>query len=105
LPHGEKGLGSLLLDPKVEKRREPADVDRLFRRATAPFSHMSSPKALGDCYLLALSQATNATLVTLDNGLFDLAGKITPWDLSMQLPMADCIAACTIPKNFPPHGD
>jgi len=64
-----------LLDPKVEIRREPAEVDDLFRRTAASFSQASSPKALGDCYLLALSQASTATLVTLDGGLFRLAAK------------------------------
>jgi hypothetical protein len=36
---------------------------------------MSSPKALGDCYLLAVSRAADATLVTLDAALSDLADK------------------------------
>ena len=43
---------------------EPAELDSLFRLATAPVSRLSSLKALGDCYLLAVSQAANATLVT-----------------------------------------
>jgi len=65
-----------LSDPKIEIRREPAELDALFRRSTARFSQMSSPKALGDCYLLALSQVSDATLVTLDGGLSDLGGHI-----------------------------
>ena len=64
-----------LRDPKVEFRRESPEVDRLFHRATVPFSQMTSPKALGDCYLVALSQALDATLVTLDAGLRDLARR------------------------------
>jgi predicted nucleic acid-binding protein len=64
-----------LRDPKVEFRNEPADVDGLFRRASTPFSSTSAPKALGDCYLLAFSQASHATLVTLDGGLHNLARK------------------------------
>jgi toxin-antitoxin system PIN domain toxin len=64
-----------LRDPKVEFRNEPAGVDGLFRRATVPFSSTSAPKALGDCYLLASSQASSATLVTLDGGLYHLARK------------------------------
>ena len=58
-----------LLDPRVEIRREPVEVDDLFRRATAAFSSESAPKALGDCYLVALGQALNAIVVTLDRGL------------------------------------
>lgn len=65
-----------LRDPKVEMRREPPEVDELFRQATAPFGQMSSPKALGDCYLLAVSQSLGATLVTLDGGLLHLARKM-----------------------------
>jgi len=65
-----------LCDPKVEFRHEPAGVDGFFRHATAHLSQVSAPKALGDCYLLALSQASNATLVTFDGGLSNLACKI-----------------------------
>jgi predicted nucleic acid-binding protein len=65
-----------LRDPKVEFRHEPADVDALFRRATTHLSHASAPKALGDSYLLALSQACYATLVTLDLGLASLARRL-----------------------------
>jgi hypothetical protein len=65
-----------LRDPKVEFRHEPAEVDGFFRHATVHLSQVSAPKALGDCYLLALSHASNATLVTLDIGLSNLASKI-----------------------------
>jgi predicted nucleic acid-binding protein len=44
-------------------------MDVAFRAATRPVSRLSSPKALGDCYLLAVSQVTDATLVTFDRGL------------------------------------
>jgi len=64
-----------LRDPKVEFRHEPAEVDEWFRLATSAFSPTSAPKALGDCYLLALSQAAHATLVTFDKGLSKLAVK------------------------------
>ena len=64
-----------LRDPKVEFRNEPADVDGLFRRASTPFSSTSAPKALGDCYLLAFSQSSHATLVTFDGALYHLARK------------------------------
>lgn len=35
--------------------------------------HSSAPKALADCYLLAMSQVASATLVTFDAGLHRLA--------------------------------
>jgi toxin-antitoxin system PIN domain toxin len=65
-----------LRDPKVEFRHESADVDGLFRHATTHFSHSAAPKALGDCYLLALSGASHAALVTLDGSLARLANRI-----------------------------
>jgi len=37
---------------------------------------MASPKALGDCYLLALSQGLDASLVTFDQGLAKAARRI-----------------------------
>lgn len=49
---------------RIAFAREPAHLDELFRHAT------------GDCYLLALSQALNATLVTLDSGLSNLSSRI-----------------------------
>ena len=64
-----------LLDPRIELRREPPEIDEWFRRATTPFSYRSAPKAVGDCYLLALSRSLNATLVTLDSGVADLTGR------------------------------
>jgi uncharacterized protein len=65
-----------LQDPKVGFRHEPAELDSLFRRATAQFSHTSAPKALGDCYLLALAASLHATLVTLDGGLSAMADRL-----------------------------
>jgi hypothetical protein len=65
-----------LREPLVNFCYEPHDVDALFRLATAPVSRLSSPKALGDCYLLAISQAANATLVTFDAGLSGLGAKL-----------------------------
>lgn len=64
-----------LHDPKVEFRHEPAEVDEWFRLATSALSSISAPKALGDCYLLAVSQAAHATLVTFDKALSKLAVK------------------------------
>ena len=65
-----------LREPLVEFCHEPAEVDTLFRLTTAPASRHSSPKLLGDCYLLAVSHAADATLVTFDAGLKRLASKI-----------------------------
>jgi len=58
-----------LEDSRVEIRRETADLDAAFRAATRPFARQYSPKALGDCYLLAVSQVADATLVTFDGAL------------------------------------
>ena len=63
-------------DPKVELRREPADVDLVFRRAASRFANLAAPKALGDCYLLALAQASGASLVTFDTALAGHARRI-----------------------------
>jgi len=58
-----------LADSRVGIRQEPFGLDAAFRAATRPVSRLSSPKALGDCYLLAVSQGANTTLVTFDRGL------------------------------------
>jgi len=58
-----------LEDSRVGIRPEAFEMDVAFRAATRPVSRLSSPKALGDCYLLAVSQVTDATLVTFDRGL------------------------------------
>jgi uncharacterized protein len=65
-----------LLDPKVGFRQEGADVEAIFRRASAPFRRTASPKAIGDCYLVAASAALKATLVTFDHGLADVADRL-----------------------------
>ena len=57
-----------LEDSRVEIRPEAFALDAAFRAATRSFSRLSSPKALGDGYLLAVSQVTGATLVTFDRG-------------------------------------
>jgi predicted nucleic acid-binding protein len=64
-----------LEDSRVGIRHDAAELDVAFRAATRPVSRQSSPKALGDCYLLAVSQATNATLVTFDKGLASACQK------------------------------
>ena len=61
-----------LEDSRVEIRQEAFELDAAFRTATRPVFRLPSPKALGDCYLLAVSQVTDATLVTFDRGLASL---------------------------------
>ena len=46
-----------LEDSRVAIWRETLELDPALRAATRPFSRLSSPKALGDCYLLAVSQS------------------------------------------------
>ncbi len=53
----------------VSMQPESIGMDDVFRFATEAVSSLSSPKALGDCYLLAISQVSEATLVTFDRGL------------------------------------
>jgi len=62
-------------DSRVGIRQEPFELDVAFRSATRSVSRLSSPKALGDCYLLAVSQVTDSTLVTFDRGLGSMCRK------------------------------
>ena len=62
-----------LNDPRVEFYPEPRGLDTGFREATAPFAGKAASKWVGDCYLLAYAKQSNATLVTFDKALFDLA--------------------------------
>ena len=64
-----------LEDSRVGIRHEAFEIDVAFRAATRPVSRLSSPKALGDCYLLAVSRATDATLMTFDRGLASTCQK------------------------------
>jgi predicted nucleic acid-binding protein len=64
-----------LEDSRVEIRQETVELDAAFRAATRPVSRLSSPKALGDCYLLAVSRVTDTTLVTFDRGLASACQK------------------------------
>lgn len=64
-----------LEDPRIGIRQEPFEFDEAFRDATRSFLRLSSPKALGDCYLLAASKAMGATLVTFDRGLASACRK------------------------------
>jgi len=64
-----------LEDSRVGIRQEAFELDMAFRAATRPVFRLSSPKAIGDCYLLAVSQVTDATLVTFDRGLASACHK------------------------------
>jgi len=64
-----------LEDSRIGLRRESLELDPAFRAATHPVSRLSSPKALGDCYLLAASQIAEATLVTFDRALASACRK------------------------------
>jgi predicted nucleic acid-binding protein len=59
--------------PQVDFRDDPHAVDTRFRVATAHLSKTAAPKSLADCYLLSVSQAGGAKLVTFDSGLHKLA--------------------------------
>jgi toxin-antitoxin system PIN domain toxin len=62
-------------DSRIGMRQESHELDEAFRAATRSFSRLSSPKALGDCYLLAVSRVAGATLVTFDRGLASACRK------------------------------
>ena len=64
-----------LQDPRVEFYPEPRNVDAGFRRATEPFADKAATKWVGDCWLLAYAEATQARLVTFDQALCDVARK------------------------------
>jgi uncharacterized protein len=64
-----------LEDSRIAIWPEALELDPAFRAASRPFSRLSSPKVLGDCYLLAVSQIANATLVTYDRGLASACQK------------------------------
>lgn len=64
-----------LSDPTVRYIEDPADVTSRFRAIGASSANTAGPKAVADCYLLALNGATGATLVTFDSALARLARK------------------------------
>jgi toxin-antitoxin system PIN domain toxin len=64
-----------LEDSRVGIGQEMFEMEAAFRSATRPVSRLSSPKALGDCYLLAVSQVLGASLVTFDRGLASACEK------------------------------
>jgi hypothetical protein len=64
-----------LQDPRVEFYPEPRNVGSAFRDATEPFSAKAATKWVGDCWLLAYAEASNARLVTFDQALHSFALK------------------------------
>jgi predicted nucleic acid-binding protein len=64
-----------LSDPRVEFYPEPFGLDAAVRDATALFAGKPASKFVGDCYLLAFSKESQATLVTFDRGLLAFASK------------------------------
>ena len=64
-----------LQDPRVEFYPEPRNVDSAFRDATEPFAAKAATKWVGDCWLLAYANASNARLVTFDQALHSFARK------------------------------
>ena len=64
-----------LKDPRVEFYPEPRNVDAAFRRATEQFAGKTASKWVGDCWLLAYAEATQARLVTFDQALCEFARK------------------------------
>jgi uncharacterized protein len=64
-----------LEDPRVEFYPEPRNIDAGFRQATEAFGSRQASKAVGDCWLLAISNEVQATLVTFDRALHEFARK------------------------------
>ena len=64
-----------LQDPRVEFYPEPRNVDAGFRLATEPFAAKAATKWVGDCWLLAFAEASQARLVTFDQALHNFALK------------------------------
>ena len=64
----------LLLDPRLEYRHEPRDLESEFRGITGRFAGAAT-KSVGDCYLLAFAKSSGSTLVTFDRALHLLALK------------------------------
>jgi uncharacterized protein len=62
-----------LSDPRVEFHPESRELEAAFRKATAPFAAQRAAKWVGDCYLLAYASESQASLVTFDKALLDLA--------------------------------
>jgi uncharacterized protein len=62
-------------DALVEFYPEPRNADALFRQATEPLAEQYAPKAVGNCWILAFAKSIDATIVTFDRGLIDMARK------------------------------
>jgi hypothetical protein len=62
-------------DRRVQFYPEPRNVDSAFLKATEPFASRPSSKWISDCWVLAFSSQTGATLVTFDKALFEFARK------------------------------
>jgi uncharacterized protein len=62
-------------DPRVEFHPEPGGLDAAYREATAPFAAKPASRWVGDCYLLAFSKQSQATLVTFDRQLLAFARR------------------------------
>jgi toxin-antitoxin system PIN domain toxin len=66
---------SWLADPRVEFYPEPRDADSAYRTATEPFAAKQASKWVGDCWLLAYAESSQASLVTFDRALYEFARK------------------------------
>jgi toxin-antitoxin system PIN domain toxin len=66
---------SWLADPRVEFYPEPRDADSAYRAATEPFAAKPATKWVGDCWLLAYAESSQASLVTFDRALYEFARK------------------------------
>jgi uncharacterized protein len=64
-----------LQDPRDEFYPEPRNMEAGFRQATEPFAARPASKWVGDCWLLAYAEATQARLVSFDRALFEFAKK------------------------------
>ena len=64
-----------LADPRVEFYPESPNLEAEFRKATHPFAAKQASKWVGDCWLLAFAEASNAQLVTFDRALHEFARK------------------------------
>jgi uncharacterized protein len=62
-------------DPRVALAPEPTGLDSAFRKHMRPFDEQPATRLIGDCYLLAFAQQSDATLVTFDRALHDYARK------------------------------
>jgi len=64
-----------LQDPRVEFYPEPRGMDAAFRSTMEPFAARRASNWVGDAWLLAYASEIEATLVTFDRALHELARK------------------------------